>query len=79
MPNEREDVKIKPVEKSSVVSHQKRYEKPEKTEVVTREFYTSKGDQKIKYIRVSRYRDGVIKNEIIGMKKNGKMMWGVSE
>lgn len=55
------------------------YAKPTDRKVITREIVTSNGNTKIKYIEVRKFSNGVTKNKLIGMSKDGKMIFGVKE
>jgi hypothetical protein len=52
------------------------YKKPVSSRVQTIRINTAKGDTKEKYIKSEKFSNGMVKNTLIGMKKNGKKMFG---
>lgn len=55
------------------------YEKPEKTDVSTRTIQMADGSTKVKYYKTRRFKNGVNKTDLIGLEKNGRMIFGVKE
>lgn len=55
------------------------YKKVKDSRVITKEIITPKGETKVKFIRKITFENGVVKNKLIGLSKDGKMMWGVKE
>ena len=52
---------------------------PVKESVESTRIQTSKGVTKIKYFRKKEYANGAVKNAIIGLEKDGRMLFGVKE
>lgn len=74
-----ENIKVEGESKKKLETHAEIYRTPKKVDVKVREFSTSMGDSKTKYIRSKTFSNGVVKNELCGLKKNNRMIFGTDK
>ena len=76
---EEANVKVEKESAERIKKHAETYKTPKKMNVSVKSHITSKGDTKEKFIRSKTYSNGVVKNEICGLKKNNKWIFGTDK
>jgi type IV secretory pathway TraG/TraD family ATPase VirD4 len=76
--NDKPIINVEPTPKSISQKHRELYtpEEVKKVKIVERTTVNPVGVTKIKYTESKTYANGVIKNRLIGVRKEGKMLWG---
>ena len=73
------NVKVEGENKERLQRHADIYKTPKSVKVNSITRITSLGDTKEKFVRSKTYANGVVKNEICGLKKNGKWIFGTDK
>ena len=73
------NVKVEGESKEKLIKHANEYKTPKKVSQSSRSIQTSRGDTKEKFIRTRVFSNGVVKNSICGLKKNGKWIFGTDK
>jgi hypothetical protein len=66
------------IEKENIdeVKYNDQYKKPESEKIMSYSKQMPTGAIKEKFISSKTYKNGVVKNTLIGVKKNGSQLWG---